>query len=70
MYLNLLTENIHTNMQLTVLIYPNIYNLINQQLAIDLVTAKYVTRLTAMRPPLLILIIVRRYPDYGMHYQS
>ena len=70
MYLNLLTENIHTNMQLTVLIYPNIYNLINQQLAIDLVTAKYVTRLTAMRPPLLILIIVCRYPDYGMHYQS
>ena len=50
----------------TVLIYPNIYNVMNQQL--DLLTPSYVTRYTAMLSQLTLIYV--GYPDYGMHYQS
>ena len=69
MYIYELTDilfaiNLTKNIQ-TVLIYPSIYNLMNQQL--DLPTLSFVTRFTTILS-LLILIFVG-YPHYGMLYQ-
>ena len=71
MYIYELTEILFAiksfkNIQM-VLIYPNFYNVMNQQL--DLLTPSYVTRYTATLSQLTLIFV--GYPaDYGMHYQS